>query len=367
MNVGARRGSSAAGVSTAASSQNGASKVTEFSIGIAPISLKLKRKLLYPPARNSPGPSVTSPKVTRGPTASMSRVSSEHGTDLCPPSEPSAAVGRSCAPQHMNTNRLGSATSVSPVDSSTTTVRENSNATVKPRRFTEASAFLCVTTSDTYISLAAAAPPVMAASTAPTRTRSSEGSDDQVVTENLRSPDARSGQPSAAACRSERRRSWGSRSLRGRVRDAGSIEDVACVVGCDHEMMGSRASTSRAARIRARERRIARAKRRWPPSSGTRGTPKKETPREFPPSPAETSSPPARRASTTAAAPGSFDSTTIGCNARARIASAAAAMRLYRVMVSPASARFFGTAVGRKSNDGSGRARVVCARDPASG
>ena len=363
MNVGARRGSSAAGLSTAASSQNGASKVTEFSIGIAPISLKLKRKLLYPPARNSPGPSVTSPKVTRGPTASMSRMSSEHGTDLCPPSEPSAAVGRSCAPQHMNTNRLGSATSVSPVDSSTTTVRENSKATVTPRRFTDASAFLCVTTSETYISLAAAAPPVMAASTAPTRTRSSEGSDDQVVTENLRSPDARSGQPSAWACRSERRRSWGSRSLRGRVRDAGSIEDVACVVGCDHEMMGSRASTSRAARIR----RKARAKRRWPPSSGSRGTPKKETLREFPPSPADASSPPARRASTTAAAPGSFDSTTIGCNARARIASAAAAMRLYRVMVSPASARFFGTAVGRKSNDGSGRARVVCARDPASG
>ena len=139
-----------------------------------------------------------------------------------------------------------------------------------------------MTTSDTYISLAAAAPPVMAASTAPTRTRSSDGSDDQVVTENLRSPDARSGQPSAAACRSERRRSWGSRSLRGRVREAGSIEDVACVVGCDHEMMGSRASTSRAARIRARERRIARAKRRWPPSSGTRGTPKRKLPASFP-------------------------------------------------------------------------------------
>ena len=46
MKVGARSGSSAAGLSTAASSQKGASKVTEFSIGIALISLKLKRKLL---------------------------------------------------------------------------------------------------------------------------------------------------------------------------------------------------------------------------------------------------------------------------------------------------------------------------------
>ena len=349
MNVGARSGSSAAGLSTAASSQKGASKVTEFSIGIALISLKLKRKLLYPPARNSPGPRVTSPKVTLGPTASMSRVSSEHGTGLCPPSDMSAAVGKSCAPQHMNTNRDGSAISVAPVASSVTTVRENSNATVTPRRFTDPVGFLCVTTSETYISLAAAAPPVMAASTAPTRTRSSEGSDDHVVTENLRSPDARSGQPEMSVpCCSERRRCWGSSlSLRGRVRDAGSIGDVECAVGCDHAM-GSGASSSRLARMRSSERRIARAKRRWTPPSRERSTRGKEaSAREFP-SPADGSSPPARRASTKVAAPGSIDSTTSGCAASARIASAAAAMRLNRVMVVAPPVSGFRTAVGRK-------------------
>lgn len=62
----------------------------------------------------------------------------------------------SCAPQHMKTKRSGSATSVAPVTSSTTTVRLNSNATVTPLRFTGASVEVCVTTSETYISRAAA-------------------------------------------------------------------------------------------------------------------------------------------------------------------------------------------------------------------
>ena len=167
-----------------------------FSIGAAFISLKLNRKLLYPPTRNSPGCSRTSPNVTRGPTASMSRIISEHGTARWPPSDPSAAVGMSCAPQHMNTKRSGSATSVAPVISSTTTTRENSNATVTPRRLTGESRAL-VTTTETYISRAAAAPPDVAASTAPTRTRSSDGREVHVVTANLSAPEVRSGPPAS--------------------------------------------------------------------------------------------------------------------------------------------------------------------------
>jgi hypothetical protein len=93
MNVGASNASSAASAFTFAASQYGARSVTAFSIGIALCSLKLKRKLLYPPTRNSPSSSVTSPNVTLGPTSSMSSVSSEHGTARCPPSEPSGAVG----------------------------------------------------------------------------------------------------------------------------------------------------------------------------------------------------------------------------------------------------------------------------------
>ena len=52
-----------------------------------------------------------------------------------------------------------------------------------------------MTTSDTYISRAAAGPPEVAASTAPTRTRSADGREVQVVTENLSAPESRSGQP----------------------------------------------------------------------------------------------------------------------------------------------------------------------------
>jgi len=198
MNVGASSASSLASLVVASASQYGARSVMAFSIGAAFISLKLNRKLLYPPTRNSPGCSRTSPNVTRGPTASMSRIISEHGTARWPPSDPSAAVGISCAPQHMNTKRSGSATSVAPVISSTTTTRENSNATVTPRRLTGESRAL-VTTTETYISRAAAAPPDVAASTAPTRTRSSDGREVHVVTANLSAPEVRSGQPPAGA------------------------------------------------------------------------------------------------------------------------------------------------------------------------
>ena len=202
MNVGASRGSSDGGRSRTSTSQYGASNVTEFSIGIAVRSLNENRKFEYPPTRNSPLDSSTSPNVTRGPTASKSRTSSSHGTGLWPPSGPSGGDGIFCAPQHMNTNRSGSAVSVAPVLSSVTTTRENSNATVTPRKETTASpAFASsrVTTRETYISLAAAAPPEVSASTAPTRMRSSDGSDVHVVTLNLRAPFARSAHAAAAA------------------------------------------------------------------------------------------------------------------------------------------------------------------------
>ena len=220
LNVGASSGRSAAGLVSAPVSQNGASSVTALSMGIALCSLNENRKLEYPPTRNSPPRSDTSPKVTRGPISSMSSASSEQGTPRCAPSEPFRAAGMSCAPQHMNTNREGSAISVratsspSPFGNATSgalraTRRENSNATVTPRRLTSFSGFKRsasevssrVTTSETYISRAVLSVSAPSASTAPTRTRSSEGRLVHVVTENLSAPEARSGHPSSScAC-----------------------------------------------------------------------------------------------------------------------------------------------------------------------
>ena len=222
LNVGASSGRSAAGLASAPTSQYGASSVTALSMGAALCSLNENRKLEYPPTRNSPRRSDASPKVTRGPISSMSSTSSEQGTPRCPPSEPFRAAGMSCAPQHMNTNREGSAISVrrgswvcasalpSPFgEGGATTCLENSNATVTPRRLTAFSAFARsasedssrVTTSEMYISLAVLASPAPSASTAPTRTRSSEGRLVHVVTENLSAPEARSGHPSSScAC-----------------------------------------------------------------------------------------------------------------------------------------------------------------------
>ena len=200
LNVGANNGSSDAVLSSACTSQYGAKSVTEFSMGIESISLKENKKFEYPPTRNSPGARLTSPNVTLGPTSSKSRTRSEHGTARWPPSDESSAVGISCAPQHMNTNRDGSAVSVAPDCSSVTTTRENSNATVTPLRETDFSAWSGVaessrdTTREMYISRAAAGPPDVDESTAPTRTRSSEGRLVHVVTLNFSAPDSRSGQ-----------------------------------------------------------------------------------------------------------------------------------------------------------------------------
>ena len=215
LNVGASSGRSAAGLASAPTSQYGASSVTALSMGAALCSLNENRKLEYPPTRNSPRRSDASPKVTRGPISSMSSTSSEQGTPRCAPSEPFRAAGMSCAPQHMNTNREGSATSVrgKPVGASAlsgelaTTRLENSNATVTPRRLAGFSGSARsasedssrVTTSETYISLAVFAESAPSASTAPTRTRSSEGRLVHVVTENLSAPEARSGHPSSSA------------------------------------------------------------------------------------------------------------------------------------------------------------------------
>ena len=220
LNVGASSASSEAGLSSASTSQYGASSVTASSMGIALRSLNENRKLEYPPTRNSPRRSVASPKVTFGPISSMSSASSEQGTPRCAASEPFRDAGMSCAPQHMNTNREGSAISVratsspSPFGNATSgalraTRRENSNATVTPRRLTSFSGFKRsasevssrVTTSETYISRAVLSVSAPSASTAPTRTRSSEGRLVHVVTENLSAPAARSGHPSPSrAC-----------------------------------------------------------------------------------------------------------------------------------------------------------------------
>ena len=220
LNVGASSASSEAGLSSASTSQYGASSVTASSMGIALRSLNENRKLEYPPTRNSPRRSVASPKVTFGPISSMSSASSEQGTPRCAASEPFRDAGMSCAPQHMNTNREGSASSVratsspSPFGNATSgalraTRRENSNATVTPRRLTSFSGFKRsasevssrVTTSETYISRAVLTVSAPSASTAPTRTRSSEGRLVHVVTENLSAPAARSGHPSPSrAC-----------------------------------------------------------------------------------------------------------------------------------------------------------------------
>ena len=124
----------------------------------------------------------------------------------------------------MNTNRDGSAISVAPVVSSTTTTRENSNATVTPARFTgprgaSVSPRARVTTREMYISRAAAGPPETSLSTAPTRTRSSEGSDVQVVTANLSAPEERivsqssAAEATAGSCRSRRGRFAGTRAF----------------------------------------------------------------------------------------------------------------------------------------------------------
>ena len=200
LNVGARRGSSSGATERTATSQYGCSNVTEFSMGALPISLNENRKLEYPPTRNSPGARAMSPKVTLGPISSNCRTRSEHETGLWPPSLQSPAVGMSCAPQHMNTKSSGGAVSVAPVFSLVTTTLENSNPTVTPLSDTvfspapsNAESSL-VTTSETYISLAAAGPPEVEESTAPTRTKSSEGRLVHVVTLNFRAPLARSGQ-----------------------------------------------------------------------------------------------------------------------------------------------------------------------------
>ena len=219
LNVGASNGRSAAGLSSAWRSQYGARSVTPVSMGMALCSLNENRKLEYPPTRNSPRRRETSPKTTFGPISSMSSASSEHGTPRCPPSEPSSDAGMSCAPQHMNTNREGSAIALRGVESTvkvsgevSTTRRENSNATATPRRLISRSgsslsaseASSRVTTSETYISLAVVSVSTPSASTAPTRTRSSEGRLVHVVTENLSAPEARSGHdvcPTSSALR----------------------------------------------------------------------------------------------------------------------------------------------------------------------
>ena len=136
--------------------------------------------------------------MTRGPTASMSRIISEHGTARWPPSDPSAAVGISCAPQHMNTETIGIRNLRRPGhlvdDDHARKLKRNGDASKTDGRVPRVGG--CST--ETYISRAAAAPPDVAASTAPTQTRSSDGREVHVVTANLSAPEVRSGQPPAA-------------------------------------------------------------------------------------------------------------------------------------------------------------------------